>query len=69
MSDHVYKTLEIIGTAPDGISAAIDNAVSKASKTLRHISWFEVEHVRGHIDDDKVTHYQVSLKIGFRLED
>ena len=68
MSDHVYKTLEVVGSSPDGISQAINNAVDKASQTLRNISWFEVLHVRGHIDGG-VSHYQVTVKIGFRLED
>jgi hypothetical protein len=69
VSDHVYKTLEVVGSSPEGISEAIGNAITKASKTLRNVSWFEVLNVRGHIDGDKVTHYQVTIKIGFRLED
>ena len=69
MSNHVYKTVEVTGTSPDGITHAISNAVEKASKTLRNVSWFEVENVRGHVEGGKVSHYQVSLKLGFRLED
>jgi flavin-binding protein dodecin len=68
MSEHVYKTVEITGSSPDGVTQAIDNAIAKASSTLRHVGWFEVENVRGHVGDGKVDHYQVTLKIGFRLE-
>ena len=68
MSEHVYKTVEITGSSPDGVTQAIDNAIAKASSTLRHIGWFEVENVRGHVGEGKVDHYQVTLKIGFRLE-
>jgi dodecin len=68
MSDHVYKSVEVTGSATTNVSDAIDRAVSKASETLRHIDWFEVTDIRGHIADGKVAHYQVTLKIGFRLE-
>ena len=69
MSEHVYKSVEITGSSPDGVKQAIDRAIAKASQTLRNLDWFEVIGVRGHIDDGKVAHYQVTLKIGFRLED
>ena len=69
MSDHVYKSVEITGSSPDGVTEAIDRAVAKASETLRNLDWFEVVNVRGHIDDGRVGHYQVTLKIGFRLEE
>ena len=69
MSEHVYKSVEVIGTSSDGINNAISNAINKASKSLRNIGWFEVENVRGMVDGDRVGHYQVTLKIGFRLED
>jgi dodecin len=69
MSNHVYKSVEITGTSPDGVKEAIDGAVAKASQTLRNLDWFEVVSVRGQIDGDSVAHYQVTLKIGFRLED
>jgi flavin-binding protein dodecin len=69
MSDHVYKTVEITGSSPDGVTQAIDRAVAKASQTLRGLDWFEVSEIRGHIDEGRVAHYQVTLKIGFRLED
>jgi flavin-binding protein dodecin len=68
MSDHVYKTVEITGSSPDGIQPAIDNALAKAAKTLRNLDWFEVAGIRGALQDG-ATHYQVTVKIGFRLED
>ena len=69
MTDHVYKSVEITGSSPAGVKEAIDRAIEKASETLRHIDWFEVLDIRGHVEDGKVAHYQVTLKIGFRLED
>jgi flavin-binding protein dodecin len=69
MSDHVYKSVEITGSSPQGVTEAIDRAIGKASGTLRNIDWFEVVSVRGHVADGRVAHYQVTLKIGFRLED
>jgi dodecin len=69
MTDHVYKTVEVVGSSSEGITQAISRAISKASQSLRHIGWFEVESVRGMVDNGQVGHYQVSLKIGFRLED
>ena len=68
MSDHVYKSVEITGSSTEGVTEAIDRAVAKASETLRNLDWFEVVNVRGHIADGRVAHYQVTLKIGFRLE-
>jgi flavin-binding protein dodecin len=68
VSEHVYKSVEITGTSPEGITQAIDNAMKKASSSLRHIGWFEVLNVRGFVGDGTVNHYQVTLKIGFRLE-
>ena len=67
MSDHVYKSVEITGSSPQGIQPAIDNALAKAAETLRHLDWFEVVNIRGALQDS-VTYYQVTLKIGFRLE-
>jgi flavin-binding protein dodecin len=69
MSDHVYKTVEITGSSPDGVNQAIDRAVVKAAETIRGLDWFEVTSIRGHIADGAVAHYQVTLKLGFRLED
>jgi flavin-binding protein dodecin len=68
MTDHVYKSVEITGSSEGGIQQAIDNALAKAAKTLRNIDWFEVVGVRGGLADGR-TYYQVTLKIGFRLED
>lgn len=69
MSDPVYKIVELVGTSEDSISDAIDNAVSKASRTLRHLGWFEVGQIRGSVADGKVGRYQVTLRAGFTLED
>ena len=69
MSNHVYKSVEITGTSPDGVKEAIDGAIAKASQSLRNLDWFEVISVRGQIDGGSVAHYQVTLKVGFRLED
>ena len=69
MSDHVYKVVEIIGSSSKGTDDAIQNAIGRASKTLKHLDWFEVIETRGHLVNGKIGHYQVTLKIGFRLED
>lgn len=69
MSDRTYRITEVVGTSTVGVDDAIRNAVSRASRTLRHLDWFEVTQVRGHIVDDQVEHVQVGLKLGFRLED
>lgn len=68
MSAHVYKMIEIVGSSPNSTDEAIHNAIAEASKSLRHLDWFEVMDTRGHIADGKVGHFQVTLKIGFRLE-
>ena len=68
MSDNVYKILEIIGTSSKGTDDAIQNAVARASKTLKNLDWFEVIETRGHLVNGKIGHFQVTLKIGFRLE-
>ncbi|MEU0083438.1 dodecin [Streptomyces sp. NPDC006274] len=69
MSNHTYRVTEIVGTSHDGVDQAIRNGVSRASQTLRGLDWFEVIQVRGHIVDGRIEHYQVGLKVGFRLED
>jgi flavin-binding protein dodecin len=70
MTDHVYKSVEITGSSPAGVSEAIERAIAKASETLRNLDWFEVVAVRGQIGDDgRVAYYQATIKIGFRLED
>ncbi|GHE49887.1 hypothetical protein GCM10018785_19360 [Streptomyces longispororuber] len=69
MSDHTYRVTEIVGTSPEGVDQAIRNGISRASQTLRGLDWFEVTQVRGHIENGEIQHYQVGLKVGFRLED
>ncbi|MBD8869418.1 dodecin [Nocardioides donggukensis] len=69
MSDRTYRVSEIVGTSPDGIDQAVRNGIARASKTLRHLDWFEVTQVRGQVKDGQVEHFQVGLKVGFRLED
>jgi flavin-binding protein dodecin len=69
MTEHVYKTVEITGSSPEGVTQAVDRAIAKASETLRNLDWFEVVAVRGQIAEGRVAHYQVTLKVGFRLED
>jgi hypothetical protein len=68
MPDPVYKVVEIVGTSDQSVSKAIDNAIAKASETLRHLGWFEVMQIRGNVDSGKVNRYQVTLKVGFTLE-
>ena len=68
MSDHVYKSVEITGSSESGVDDAIGGAVAKAADTLRNIDWFEVTSIRGHVEDGRVGHVQVTLKLGFRLE-
>jgi len=68
MTDHVYKKVELVGSSTDSIEAAIENAILTAGKSLRHLDWFEVIGTRGHIEDGQVSHYQVELKVGFRLD-
>ena len=70
MSSDVYAVSEIVGSSTDNIEEAIENAVARARKTLRNLDWFEVTEVRGHLGDDgSVAHYQVTLKLGFKMED
>ena len=69
LSNRTYRVTEIVGTSPDGIDAAVRNGISRASKTLRHVDWFEVTQVRGQVKDGAVEHFQVGIKVGFRLED
>lgn len=67
--EHIYKLVEIVGSSATSTDDAIRNAIERASKSVRHMDWFEVVETRGHIRDSKVAHFQVTLKIGFRLED
>ena len=67
--DHTYRVTEIVGSSPESIEQAIRNAISRAAVTLRRLDWFEVTEVRGHIVDGAVGHFQVTLKVGFQLEE
>ena len=69
MSNRTYRVTEIVGTSPEGIDQAVRNGIERASKTLRHLDWFEVTQVRGHVEGGEVQHFQVGLKVGFRMED
>jgi len=69
MAEHVYKKIEIVGSSPNGFEGAVRNAVTRARKTIRNMRWFEVTETRGYIDDGNIGHWQVSLKIGFTLEE
>ncbi|HIP52591.1 MAG TPA: dodecin domain-containing protein [Chromatiales bacterium] len=69
MGDHVYKKIELVGSSRESVEQAIRNALARASKSVRHMDWFEVKEIRGHIEDGDVGHFQVTLRVGFRLED
>ncbi|MFC4532653.1 dodecin [Sphaerisporangium dianthi] len=69
MSDRTYRVTEIVGTSPESVDQAIRNGVRRAAQTLRHLDWFEVTEVRGQILDGEISHFQVGMKVGFRLED
>jgi flavin-binding protein dodecin len=69
MTNRTYRVTEIVGTSPEGIDQAIRNGIERAGQTLRHIDWFEVTQVRGQAKDGVVEHFQVGMKVGFRLED
>ena len=68
MANHTYKVTEIVGSSPDGIDAAIRSGIARASDSLRNLDWFEVTEIRGHLQDGAVGHFQVSMKVGFRLD-
>ena len=68
MTDHTYRVIEIVGTSPDSVDAAIRNGLARATKTTRGLDWFEVQSVRGDLENGAVAHFQVTLKVGFRLE-
>ena len=69
MSNHTYRVTEIVGTSPDGIDQAVRNGIARAASTLRNLDWFQVTEVRGQVLDGTIEHFQVGLKVGFRLED
>ena len=66
---HVYKVVDVVGSSPKSIEDAIEKAIARTTDTIDHVEWFKVDELRGHIVDGKVGHYQVSLKLGFRLND
>lgn len=68
MSDNVYKVIELAGSSANSTDEAIQNAIAKASKTLNNLDWFEVVEIRGHIENGRIGHFQVKLKVGFRLD-
>jgi flavin-binding protein dodecin len=67
--DHVYKVVKLVGSSQESVEHAIDQAIDKAGESIRHMRWFELNELRGHIEDGKVAHYQVKLDVGFTLED
>jgi len=69
MSEHTYRVTEIVGSSPDSLQQAIRNGVERAGQTLRNLEWFEVTQIRGQVADGAVAHFQVGMKVGFRLED
>ena len=69
MSEHVYKTVELVGSSTKGMEDAVQRAIAKAAETVRNLRWFEVVDTRGHIEGGKVAHWQVTLKVGFTLEE
>jgi flavin-binding protein dodecin len=69
MAEHTYRVTEIVGTSPASVDEAIRNGISRAAQTLRHLDWFETTEIRGHIVDGHIEHFQVTMKVGFRLEE
>ena len=69
MTDHTYRITEIVGTSPESVDVAIRNGIDRAARTLRNLDWFETTEIRGHIVDGRIGHFQVTMKVGFRLED
>lgn len=69
MSANTYKLVELVGSSPHSTDDAIRNAIAKAAKTIKHIDWFEVLETRGHVENNAIAHFQVTLKVGFRIED
>jgi flavin-binding protein dodecin len=68
MSEHIYKKIELVGSSPEGFEKAVANALARADQTIRNMRWFEVIETRGQIEDGKVNHWQVTLKVGFTLD-
>ncbi len=67
--NHTYRVTELVGSSPESVDQAIRNAIARAGETLRHLDWFEVTEIRGHLVDGAIGHFQVGLKVGFRVED
>ena len=68
MADHIYKKIELVGSSPKGIEEAVKNAIARAKKTVRNMRWFEISDTRGYLEDGKIAHWQVTVKVGFTLE-
>ncbi len=69
MDAHIYKKIELTGTSPNSVEEAVQNAITKAGESVRELKWFELSEIRGDISDNKVAHWQATIKIGFRLDD
>ncbi len=69
MADNVYRIVEIVGTSPDGVDAAVRNGIKRAGRTLRNVDWFEVTEIRGNLREGEIADWQVGIKVGFRIED
>ncbi len=69
MSDHIYKKIELVGSSPDSIEKAVENALVRAATTIRNMRWFEVVETRGHIEEGKLSHWQVTIQVGFTLDE
>ena len=69
MADHIYKKIELVGSSPEGIEKAVENALARAAKTIRNMRWFEVVETRGHIEDGRIGHWQVTICVGFTLDE
>lgn len=69
VNSHIYKKIELVGSSPNSIEEAVQNAVARASATVRNLRWFEVTETRGHIEEGRVAHWQVTVKVGFTLEE
>ena len=69
MNDHIYRVTEIVGSSSEGVEGAIRNGASRAARTLRHLDWFEVTEIRGSFNGESIAHFQVTMKVGFRLDD
>jgi dodecin len=68
VTDHIYRVTEVVGTSPDSVQQAIRNGIARVSRTVRNVEWFEATEIRGQVVDGEIAHFQVALKVGFRLE-